>query len=322
LLVQFNDTSSGKPVKWFWSFGDGGFSTQENPYHLYQKAGNYTVSLTVYNQAGSDTVTKTDLVRATSRPVAAFTANRTAGVAPLTVQFTDLSEGSPTSWSWKFGDDGGFTEQNPVRVFTDPGVYSVQLTVSNSAGTSTEVKEGYITVNQHLTADFDFTVSNHDMTAPLTVAFTDRTIGKPVSYAWRFGDGFSTNERNPIHNYQNPGTYAVTLSVHDLVASTSVTKTIVVKSPLKAEFYADPVRGSAPLTVVLTDTSVGHPVQRYWVINKGLSVTVLNPGNSKEVYTLNEPGTYNVTLNVTDTFGSSSEITKTRYIEVLEFPPE
>lgn len=321
LLVQFADTSSGKPVKWFWTFGDGGFSTQQNPYHLYQKAGNYTVSLTAYNQAGSDTVTRTDLVKVTSRPVAAFTANRTVGIAPLAVKFTDISQGSPTSWSWKFGDDGGITEQDPVHVFTKPGVYSVQLTVSNSAGSSTEVKEGYITVNQDLMADFDFTVSNNDMVAPLTVAFTDRSIGKPLSFSWRFGDGFVTNERNPIHNYQNPGTYAVTLSVHDLMASSSVTKTIVVKSPLKADFYAYPVTGSAPLTVALTDTSVGQPVQRYWVINKGLSVIVLNPGDSQELYTINEPGLYNVTLNITDAYGSTSEVVKTNYINVLEFPP-
>ena len=321
LLVQFTDTSDGKPTTWFWKFGDGGYSSDQNPYHLYTNPGQYTVSLTASNKAGSDTVTKTNLVTVTSRPVAAFTANRTTGINPFAVQFTDISTGSPDSWTWTFGDDGVSSEQNPIHVFTQPGIYSVQLTVANNVGNSTEVKEGYITVNQGLMADFAYTTSNPDNTAPLTVAFTDRSIGKPLLYTWRFGDGFSTTERNPIHNYANPGSYTVTLSVNDLSGSSSISRTIVVKSPLKAEFFAEPVKGSAPLTVVLTDTSIGQPSQRYWVINKDMSVVVLNPGEKQQLYTINEPGLYNISLYVQDNYGAESDLTKTNYINVLEFPP-
>ena len=321
LLVRFTDTSDGKPTTWFWKFGDGGYSSDQNPYHLYTNPGQYTVSLTASNKAGSDTVTKTNLVTVTSRPVAAFTANRTTGINPFAVQFTDISTGSPDSWTWTFGDDGVSSEQNPIHVFTQPGIYSVQLTVANNVGNSTEVKEGYITVNQGLMADFAYTTSNPDNTAPLTVAFTDRTVGKPLLYTWRFGDGFSTTERNPIHNYANPGSYTVTLSVNDLSGSSSINRTIVVKSPLKAEFFAEPVKGSAPLTVVLTDTSIGQPSQRYWVINKDMSVVVLNPGEKQQLYTINEPGLYNISLYVQDKYGTESDLTKTNYINVLEFPP-
>ena len=98
---------------------------QQNPYNLYKKAGTYTVKLTVYNEAGSDTVTKTDIITVTSIPVAGFAANRTVGTSPLTVQFTDLSEGAPTSWFWRFGDGWNSSEQNPVHVFSSPGAYSV-----------------------------------------------------------------------------------------------------------------------------------------------------------------------------------------------------
>ena len=95
----------------------------------------------------------------------------------------------------------------------------------------------------------------------------------------------------------------------------------MVKSPLKAEFFAEPVKGSTPLTVVLSDTSIGQPSQRYWVINKDMSVVVLNPGEKQQLYTINEPGLYNISLYVQDNYGAESDLTKTNYINVLEFPP-
>jgi len=62
--------------------------------------------------------------------MANFTANITYGLAPLTVQFTDLSTGSPNTWLWEFGDGTTSSEKNPVHTYTQPGYYTVQLTVS------------------------------------------------------------------------------------------------------------------------------------------------------------------------------------------------
>jgi len=320
LLVQFTDTSDGDPTKWYYTFGDGGSSIEQNPYYLYENPGTYTVNLTVYSETGSDTVTKSDLIVVTSIPVAEFTANRTGGTSPLTVQFTDLSKGVPTSWFWIFGDGGNSSEQNPVHTFASPGTYSVKLEVANMAGNSKEIKIAYITVGENLIADFDYQPSNPDNTAPLTVAFTDRSLGNPLMWAWSFGDGYKVNQMNPIHNYPNPGIYNVTLTVTDLWGSDSVTKTLTVKSPLRAEFFVEPTTGSAPLTVVLTDTSIGQPVQRYWIITKGTEITLLNPGEQRQTYTINEPGLYSVVLHVEDAVGSVSELEKDDYINVLSFP--
>ena len=74
---------------------------------------------------------------------AGFSADVTAGVAPLTVRFTDESSGDPKSWSWAFGDGGTSAEQNPVYTYRTPGNYTVNLTVDNSAALS---QPGYITV--------------------------------------------------------------------------------------------------------------------------------------------------------------------------------
>ena len=82
-------------------------------------------------------------------PTAAFSASPTSGTAPLTVQFTDTSTGGPASWQWDFQNDGTVdsTQQNPSFVYTDPGSYSVKLTVSNTAGSDGLTKTGYITVS-------------------------------------------------------------------------------------------------------------------------------------------------------------------------------
>lgn len=77
-----------------------------------------------------------------------FTANVTSGTAPLAVNFTDLSTGSPTAWSWDFGDGGNSTEQNPTHTYTAAGNYTVTLTASKTGSSDTETKTDYITVNE------------------------------------------------------------------------------------------------------------------------------------------------------------------------------
>jgi len=73
-------------------------------------------------------------------PVAAFTASQTSGTVPLTVQFTDISTNTPTSWSWDFGDGTTATTQNPVHTYTTAGTYTVNLTATNAVGNSSVQK--------------------------------------------------------------------------------------------------------------------------------------------------------------------------------------
>lgn len=82
-------------------------------------------------------------------PTADFTANPTSGCAPLDVQFTDTSTGSPTSWQWDFDNNGTIdsTDQNPSYQHNTPGTYTVKLTATNACGSNDEIKTNYITVN-------------------------------------------------------------------------------------------------------------------------------------------------------------------------------
>ena len=79
-------------------------------------------------------------------PVADFTASPLSGFAPLSVNFSDLSLNTPTSWIWDFGDDTGSIAQNPTHVYEDEGVYNVKLTATNAGGVSIMTKTAYISV--------------------------------------------------------------------------------------------------------------------------------------------------------------------------------
>jgi len=77
-----------------------------------------------------------------------FKASSTSGEAPLAVQFTDQSTGSPVSWAWDFENNGiiDSTEQDPTWIYNSAGTYTVNLTVTNAAGSDSEVKTDFITV--------------------------------------------------------------------------------------------------------------------------------------------------------------------------------
>ena len=79
-------------------------------------------------------------------PVADFTATPTSGTGSLTTSFTDLSTGNPTAWSWTFGDGTSSTAQNPVHLYSSPGVFDVTLTASNAGGGNAKTRLAYITV--------------------------------------------------------------------------------------------------------------------------------------------------------------------------------
>jgi PKD repeat protein len=114
LTVNFSDSSTGVITSFAWTFGDGGMSSLQNPSHTYSAAGSYTVALTVTGPGGSDTSTLTDyIVVQELPPLANFSGTPLSGVAPLTVNFTDLTTGVSTSYSWTFGDSGTSSLQNP-----------------------------------------------------------------------------------------------------------------------------------------------------------------------------------------------------------------
>ncbi len=110
-------------------------------------------------------------------PVADFTADNTAGLPDLTVAFTDASTGAGiTSWAWDFGDGATSTEQNPTHTYTDVGKYSVSLIVTSPAGSGTETKTDFITVqtSAEATADLIAHVQSLGLKPSVETGLTDK----------------------------------------------------------------------------------------------------------------------------------------------------
>ncbi|HEV2951316.1 MAG TPA: PKD domain-containing protein, partial [Actinomycetota bacterium] len=157
----------------------------------------------------------------------------------------------------------------------------------------------------------EFTGSTTTGPAPLAVTFTDGSTGNPVGWAWDFGDGGTSSSQNPSHTYSTPGTYTVRLTITGASGGTS-TKTrtgYVTALPLTADFTGTPTSGPAPHTVTFTDTSIGTPTTWLWEFGDGGTSTLRNP-----THTYTTPGTYTVTLRVSDATGATSTRTRTGYI--------
>jgi PKD repeat protein len=139
--VQFTDTSTGTPTSWSWSFGDGGSSTAQNPIHTFTAPGTFTVTLTASNASGSNAKSQSvTALAAGAAPTANFSFSPSSPAPGQTVVFLDSSTGSPTSWSWVFGDGATASLQNVSHTYTLGGPYSVTLTVSNSNGSNAVTK--------------------------------------------------------------------------------------------------------------------------------------------------------------------------------------
>ncbi len=150
LLVQFTDLSSGNPTSWAWDFQNDGTvdNTTQNPAWEYTAPGFYSVSLTVYAGGDSASVVKPDYIQVLEPPLRAdFSGQPTVGPAPLQVQFTDLSVGGEViAWEWDFQNDGVIdaTTPDPTFQFSEPGLYSVALTVFSETDQASLVKHDYI----------------------------------------------------------------------------------------------------------------------------------------------------------------------------------
>ena len=311
LVVQFVDASTNSPTSWAWSFGDGGTDTTQNPSHKYSTTGTFTVTLTSTNAAGSDTISKAAYITvnpASTPPVASFVATKTTGTTPLGVQFIDATTNSPTAWVWSFGDGATSLQQNPLHTYISAGTYTVTLTASNNAGSSTITQTGFVTATLAVPiASFSSNVTSG--TSPLYVQFNDTSDNAPTTWYWYFGDGGTSTVQNPVYEFTDAGTYTVVLTVTNSAGSNSTSKAKYINAtemdtPV-ASFTTDGTSGIVPLTVRFTDTSTNSPTSWMWNFGDGGTSTTRNPSH---VYT--SSGTFTIVLTATNRAGSDTTTSK------------
>jgi PKD repeat protein len=265
--VHFTDLSTNSPSDWKWDFGDGTAGTGQNPDHAYRQPGMYSVTLTASDVYTSISHTKRNYITVVNTPHADFSADKTKGITPFAVKFTDLSTGSPTQWAWDFGDGSTSSERNPTHSYTTFGSsstsrYTVTLTATNANGFDDEKKVDYITVTQ--TPIAEFTVDSRQGKAPFIVKFHDLSAGNPTSWLWEFGDGSTSSEQNPTHLYPFEGSYDVRLSVSNQFGTDTIFKTGTTSqrgnaAPVPLTTTGTPLPTTTPGTAVATIVSTTAP---------------------------------------------------------------
>ncbi len=293
LTVQFTNTSSANTITYAWSFpgGNPSSSTAQNPTVVYNTPGVYTISLTVGNNAGSNTATKTNFITVNPGPTAGFT-NSIAGAIAT---FTNTSVNGVT-YSWAFGDGQTSTAQNPSHTYTSDGTYTVTLTTTNPCGTSTSSQ--VVVIATPPTANFS--AAQATGCVPLTVQFTNTSSANTTGYAWSFPGGTpsSSTALNPVVAYNTPGAYTVTLTASNPAGSNTATKTnFITVNPGPTAGFTSFVAGA---TATFTNTSV-NGVTYSWVFGDGQTSTAQNPS-----HTYTSDGTYTVTLTTTNACGTST----------------
>ena len=227
LFVEFTSTSTGAITGYSWNFGDGNTSTSTRPVHLYNAEGVYSVSLTVTGPGGEDTQIESDYITVTSPslpPIASFVGEPTSGLTPLTVSFSSTVLNGANSVAWDFGDGNTSTELDPVHTYTEAGSYTVTFSASNTYGTDIAVQNSYITVLPPEAVVADFSGVPLVGVAPHEVAFVNETIGSLDSVRWNFTDGGSSDQLSPLHTFETPGLYGVTLMAYGPVNSDTTTR--------------------------------------------------------------------------------------------------
>lgn len=301
VLVNFtNTTDSGyfnlKHFKWY--FGDGTTSTLRNPAKIYNESGIYNVTLVVIDSFGcKDSIVypANVIIRG---PSGTYTATKASGCGMVTTTLTAKSKNA-SRYIWDLGDGTLAYGDTVTHTYNYPGEFKPLLILSDSLGCSYILPPKVtITVYKGPTANFYF--SSGCLSEGTQFTETAKQANSPIEhYWWDFGDGDTSNARNPLHFYKEPGTYSVTLRVISKFKCVNyITKNVIVngvKAKIKADLY-----GCVGDKATFTDLSIGSNarVGWEWDFGDGSSSTEQHP---QHVY--KRAGYYTVRLLTSDVNG-------------------
>lgn len=295
--IVANVTGGVSPYLFMWDNGIG--ADDETVEDLC--AGNYQVTVT--DDYGCTVIESAEVLSGPQPPVADFSADITEACGSLTVQFSDQSSNTPTTWEWSFGDGNTSNEQNPQYTYTNPGTYTVVLTVSNAQGSDFVTKTDYITVydNIEIIGSDSELACYGDMNGELSVTVNG---GSGVyNYFWENESGTSVGNTADISGLA-VGTYYLSVT-DDIGCEVTDSYTISQPDPLSLDF--DVINESAlslcdgEITATVNGGTIPYNYQ--W---QTLPVSPIQSGLC--------PGTYHLT--VTDENGC----TLSGSAEVLEGP--
>ena len=320
-----NQTTGSGSLNYTWSFGDIPNQTVNsvNASHTYANSGNYIVSLSATNSSGcTQTISKTVSVLGNS--VVNFGESTTQICQGNSIQFSDSTRPTPTSWFWDFGDGSPIsTLQNPQHKYISNGNFNVKLKVIYDGICSDSVlKSNLIQVNALPSVSFSADTTNA-CSIPFIVNLKS-TSSNASSYFWYLGDGSIANTSTVTHTYLSTGNDSVklvVLSAQGCKDSLTKTKFISINLP-HASFTTSPIKGCAPLLVNFTDkSSSSEPIISWnWEFgdtSSGKQDTSLLENPS---HTYNSIGLYTVKLSITNSYGCIADTIVQSDINVTSKP--
>lgn len=319
---QSYTTGPYKINNWYWTFGDGDTSHQQNPQHTYSAPGVYTVTLytnTNYSGGIQSVIKKAVKV---NDPKANFSLG--SNLYQTKIGFIDeTSGGIPAAWYWDFGDpQSGYNNfsnaKSPGHIFDSVGKYRVMFVVTTEGGCVDTVYKT-IVIDSTIVPVADFTAITFNPYFDQNLELVDISVNSPVSWKWTitpagatYHNGTSSTSKNPVVSFNSVGTFNVKLVVTNAAGSDSITKNITSKTYTKpvAEFIANPLSVRAGQVVSFLDQSTNDPTSWSWSFGDGDSSNLQHP-----VHIYNNVGNYTVNLTAKNPAGSSTK-TRANYIKV------
>lgn len=250
-FTNLTTDASGLPIDYYWDFGDGNTSYQENPTYIYQAPGEYTVTLIAGNPNGCDSTFQNKIYVAPI-PIADFTQIDICHGSEMA--FEDQSSGIPNEWIWDFGDGTIINSTSQVtHTYAAPGNYLASLRVSGGGLNCTDEVHKIVTVYEVPQAS---AVIDDEVCLDNTLQFTSTSgmlNGTIASHFWEMGDGETYQQITGSHPYNNDGVYNVSLVVESVDGCRdSLVKQIVVHPLPQTGLALGSIEKCPGETVVLT----------------------------------------------------------------------
>lgn len=292
LTVDFENLSSTntESVEWIIPGASPGTTTDVDPSITFNNPGLYRVTLIAKNGFGNDTVVRRDYIEVLDVPEAGFT-QTTNG---FNVDFTSDSKYGKT-FMWFFGDGATSDLENPSHVYTDEGVYTVMLVVSNQCGNDTIETEVTVTPRPIVAFTSDVT----EICVGDTVNYMDMSANTPTSWTWSFegGDPDMSSDQNPTVVYKTAGEYRVQLeATNGFGSNESVVDEYVTVYDNPVSLFDYETQGIR-VNFINESEQYGEVT---WEFGDGETSNEVDPSHLYK-----RPGTYTVTLTVNNPCGES-----------------
>ena len=283
-VVTFIDTSISAGYLFSWDFGDGQTGQGQVINHSYVNSGMYWVCLDITDSCRTKQFCDSVLVCGDT-VLSSFGQSSTG----LQVTFNDSSQNA-SSVLWDFGDGNTSTTPNPVHSYSNPGYYYVCLTAHGLCNSNVYCDTVGVCLDT-AKADFTWTVSGS------LVSFNSLSVNAN-SFYWDFGDGNFSTQSNPVHFYQNYGTYTVCLAIVNDCYTDTICKSITI-CDFNAQAAFTYTTLFSPVAIQFKDVSV-DAISWLWDFDDGSTSTNQNP-----VKVFVGGFIYNVCLTVTDSCGAT-----------------